>query len=67
MNIHNTKIIQLERKKFNSIMPFSCLKITVVDGDGAQYEINMFHETYEGIEMEDKGVSYIDLFENNRS
>jgi len=58
MNIHGTKSIKMERKKFGGALPFTCLKITIVAQDGVTHEINVYHAIDDDIEVEDKGVTY---------
>jgi len=58
MNIHGTKSIKMQRKKFGGVLPFTCLKITIVDQAGAEYQINVYHSIDDDIEIEDKGITY---------
>lgn len=60
LGIHNVERIETETSVFTGGIKFKCLKISIKDHSGNIYEINLFSNDLESLNLINKGVTYHD-------
>lgn len=60
LGIHKVERIEVETSVYTGDIKFNCLKMSITDRSGNDYEINLFSDDLESLNLISKGVSYRD-------